>query len=55
MSENGPHRLIGSGLTGRVALLEHRCGLVGGSLSLLVGIEISIAQARPSVSLSADC
>ena len=43
--ENGPHRLIGSGTV-------RMCGLVGGSVSLGLGFEVSDAQGRPSVALS---
>ena len=32
-----------------------RCDLVGGSVSLGVGFEVSEAQARPSVTLSSCC
>jgi hypothetical protein len=31
-----------------------RCGLVGGSVSLGVGLEVSKAHARPSLSLPGD-
>jgi hypothetical protein len=44
LNENGSHRLIESGTISR-------CGLVGGSVSLEVGFEVSNAQARHSVSL----
>ena len=39
------HRFIGSGII-------RRCDLVGGSVSLGVGFEVSNAQARPSNRLS---
>jgi hypothetical protein len=43
----------------KMALVENgtirRCGLVGGSVSLEVGFDISDAQAMPSVTLSFCC
>jgi hypothetical protein len=42
LNENGSHRLIRSGTIGR-------CGLVGRSVSLGMGFEVSSAQARLSV------
>ena len=39
---------------GGVALLDW-CGFVGGSTSLGMGFEVSNAQARPKVTLSAAC
>ena len=45
MNKNGPHSLIGNGTVGR-------CVLVGVSVSLGMGFEVSDAQARSSGSLS---
>lgn len=42
LNENGPNRLIGSGT-------NRRCGLIRGSVSLRVGLEVSTAQARLSL------
>jgi hypothetical protein len=47
LDENGPHRFIGSGTI--------ECGLVGRSVSLEMGFEVSSAQARPSVTLPSCC
>ena len=46
-----PHRSRRSGTIRRCVLVD-RSGLVGGSVSLGMGFEVSNAQARPSVSLS---
>jgi hypothetical protein len=50
LNENVPHRLIESGTI-------RRCGLVGGSVSLGVGCDVSFQMLKPgpvSLSLSAD-
>lgn len=48
LNENGRIGSQGLVLLGVVAWL-HRYGLVGGSVSLWVGFEVSAAQTRPSV------
>jgi hypothetical protein len=45
LNEHGPPMLTGSSII-------RRCGLVGGSVSLELGLEASEAQARPRVSLA---
>jgi hypothetical protein len=49
--KNGSHRSIGSGPIGRCSLAGVKCDLVGRSMSLEAGFEVSDAQAMPSVTL----
>lgn len=53
--KNGSHRSIGSGPIGRCSLAGVKCDLVGRSMSLEAGFEVSDAQAMPSVAFSSCC
>ena len=52
LNHNCLHNFIGSGIIRRCGFWS-RCDLVGVSVLVKVGFEVSNAQARPSISISA--